>query len=395
MREIAEKSVSSIIERSNNANEPEWLTEIRTKAFEAYESFAWPTPEQEEWRRTNLSEYELDDEKITAALFAARPAGTTIVDLSDGTNGRGKLEVARPLLEKVAAGMDDRFAALNLSLWTESRLVYVPEGVRLAEPVFIEYFGGSGEINNTHTIVVLGRDASATVIQRFSGANPGMFWNTGVSASLDDGAELEFTNIQRIEESERFFGQLRFFLSNYSKLHSFESYTGAKLTKTRSEVFVDGSGAEAYLDGVYYTKEGQHADMRTVQYHMQRASDSRAYFKGAVSGGGRSIYQGLINVDERAPGTDAYLTNKNLILNDGARADSIPCLEIRTDDVKCSHGSTSGRLDEEALFYLMSRGLSRSQAREELISGFFEDLIHKAPAQAQDMIRSRIQELIA
>jgi Fe-S cluster assembly protein SufD len=159
-------------------------------------------------------------------------------------------------------------------------------------------------------------------------------------------------------------------------------------------VFLEGAGAEARLNGIYYVKEGKHMDMRTVQYHLQRAGQSRAFFKGAVSANGRSIYQGLIDVDENAPGTDAYLTNKNLILNDGARADSIPCLEIRTDDVKCSHGSTTGKLDEEELFYLMSRGLSRTEAKKELIGGFFEELIEKAPEPERESIRSKILDLI-
>jgi len=134
--------------------------------------------------------------------------------------------------------------------------------------------------------------------------------------------------------------------------------------------------------------------MRTVQYHLQRAGQSRAFFKGAVAGNGRSVYQGLIEVDEAAPGTDAYLTNKNLILNDGARADSIPCLRIKTDDVKCSHGSTTGKLDEEALFYLMSRGLSRDSARKELITAFFEELIETAPEAERERLSSRISNLI-
>lgn len=383
---------SSIVERSKRYNEPGWLAEIRSKAFEAFDETPWPSPEAEEWRRTNLDEYKLNDRDIIAALMNTHGNG-------NGRNGEKSrrlrlLEEARPLLERVAQRMDDRFAALNLVGWSGSRIVYVPEGTALKEPVVIEYPGSPGGVNNVHTAVILGREAKATVFQHFAGGGSGALWNAGVSAELGEGAKLTFANIQQVDESARFFQQFRYFLHDYAVLDSFESYTGATLTKTRNEVFIEGSGSEALLNGIYFANSGQHMDMRTVQYHTKRSSQSRAFFKGAVSGSGSTVYQGLIDVDGNAPGTDAYLTNKNLILNDGARADSIPCLEIRTDDVKCSHGSTSGRIDEEELFYLMSRGLPRSVARRELIAGFFEDLVQKAPEQAQEPVRARIAELI-
>jgi Fe-S cluster assembly protein SufD len=125
-------------------------------------------------------------------------------------------------------------------------------------------------------------------------------------------------------------------------------------------------------------------DLRTVQRHRSPKATSRAVYKGAVASGGRTIFQGLIEVAPGASGTDAYLTNRNLILGERARSDSIPTLKIGNNDVKCSHGSTTGRLNAEELFYLESRGLSSAEAREMLVVGYFEDILASAPDEFRD-----------
>jgi Fe-S cluster assembly protein SufD len=173
---------------------------------------------------------------------------------------------------------------------------------------------------------------------------------------------------------------------------------GASLARTRIDCSLEGRGAEAQLDGIYYCGPGQHADVGTIQRHVSAGATSRAYYKGAASGGGRSVFQGLIDVSEGAAGTDAYLSNRNLLLGDAARADSIPTLRIGNNDVKCSHGSTTGRLGEEELFYLHSRGFSEAEARELLVLGFFEEVLARAPEgfreEALAGIRLRLPEAV-
>lgn len=396
---------SAVTDRSAAAGEPGWLTAIRGGAFERYSGMDWPQPDEEEWRRTSLESVDLDDERVLSSLLSA-PSGPAGGE-ADGQKGYayrlanlGEIdpaiyEKARPLLEKAAANADNRFAALNWCRWNDGILVYIPSGVEVEEPIVVDYSGSdAGAVNSLHTVVILGEGASATVVQTFSGGAETGLWNAMTTAEVGDGARLSLAGSQEVPSGADFFAHYTYFLGKDSKLDSFESYTGSKLTKSRNEVFLGGSGGEARLNGIYFTRDGQHMDMRTVQYHQERSGQSRALFKGAVSGSGRSIYQGLIDVDKKAVGTDAYLTNNNLILNDGARADSIPCLEIRTDDVKCSHGSTSGKLDEESLFYLMTRGLSRDEAKKELISGYFEDAVRNAPEIMRERLTSRITDLV-
>jgi Fe-S cluster assembly protein SufD len=133
-------------------------------------------------------------------------------------------------------------------------------------------------------------------------------------------------------------------------------------------------------------------DIKTVQNHNAPNTNSRAFYKGAVKDNGRAIYQGLIEVEQDAPLTDAYMTNKNLILGDGARADSIPSLKIKNNDVKCSHGSTTGKIDENEVFYLMTRGLSTSEAEKMVILGYFEEVLEKIPKQIVDELREAVLE---
>ena len=197
--------------------------------------------------------------------------------------------------------------------------------------------------------------------------------------------------MQQLGASSLYFRHTRAEVARDASLLHCDAELGSRLAKTRTECSLNGRGAEAFLDGVYYCGKGQHMDMRTVQYHRAPQAMSRAYYKGAVAGGGRSVYQGLIEVSEGASGTDAYLTNRNLILGEAARSDSIPTLRIGNNDVKCSHGSTTGRLSEEELFYLESRGLSEADAREMLVIGYFEDLIGNAPESYREDTLSSIR----
>jgi Fe-S cluster assembly protein SufD len=177
-------------------------------------------------------------------------------------------------------------------------------------------------------------------------------------------------------------------------LHHFVTVFGGLLSKVRFDANLVGTGADVDLDGLYFGHEDQHMDLRTVQNHKAPHANSRTFYKGAVKDEARSVYQGLIAVDHGAVQTDAYLTNNNLILNDGARADSIPSLQINTDDVKCSHGSTTGKIDAEQLFYLQSRGFSDNEAKSMLVQGFYDELIVRVPEVVQEALRQKVTERI-
>jgi Iron-regulated ABC transporter permease protein SufD len=166
---------------------------------------------------------------------------------------------------------------------------------------------------------------------------------------------------------------------------------GSRLTKNFSELDLVGEGATGRMSGFYFTNDHQHLDHDTQQNHLAPHTTSDLLFKGALKGKSRSVWQGMIYVAPGAQKTDGYQANRNLVLSDEARADSIPGLEICADDVRCTHGATVGKLEEEPLFYLRSRGIPRPEAEKLLVEGFFDPIMQRIPFEG---VRERFQKAI-
>ena len=421
-------------ETSRLLGDPPWLSTLRTHAYNTYGKMAWPTVEEEEWRRTDLSgvdfgRYRLNidqtqstppvvksDSPPGVAFFGTQVIQRNTPEILESNGGKlvpfalggeradwrdfwGDKDIGK-LFGHGAFGIDNKILAWHFSLWTVGVILYVPDGMYLDEPIVVDYSADeqAGYIA-PHTIIVLGKRARANVIQKFgSNAGADLMWNAGLQVALGDGAELSLASIQNVGTSDTFLQHNHITIAENSHVEYFEGLTGGELCKTRTEVHLSGAGSEAELSGIYIADKDQHMDVRTVQYHESHHTQSRAFYKGAVKDSGRTVYQGLIDVDSAAVSTDAYLTNKNLILHDEmtrgktghGRADSIPSLRIRTNDVKCSHGSTTGKIDDEQLFYLMARGISREEARKELAVGYFEEVIRNASS----VIRGELQSLV-
>jgi Fe-S cluster assembly protein SufD len=395
----------------STAAEPLWMKNLRAQAMDRFQAMTWPTTTEEEWRRTDVSRLKLDSYAAPGMSKAACPrdgdpgplAGhvrfesTRCVEVAIAPewSARGvrlmPLDMALEEFETQLHGMfapglqaaDNRFLAWHYATWSHGAFLWVPAGVEITTPFFLDFNeDGTGVASAPHVAVILGEGAHASVVQRIGGAAGGadsLLCNAEVDLRVGDAAGLKYYEVQQLGPESLYFRNTRAGVGRDASLHHCDAEFGGRVAKTRTECSLEGKGAEAFLDGVYYCTKGQHMDMRTVQYHRSQKAMSRAYYKGAVAGGGRTVYQGLIDVSEGASGTDAYLTNRNLILGEGARSDSIPTLRIGNNDVKCSHGSTTGRLNEDELFYLKTRGMSEVDAREMLVIGYFEDLLTNAP----------------
>ncbi len=405
--------------------EPAWMRTLRSQAMERFDGMQWPTPAEEEWRRTDVSRLGLDSYSAAPTPKAACPRegdpGTasgairfdagqcTEVALDPQWQEKGvrllPLDLALEefeiplykLFHEAIRDADNRFLAWHYSTWSHGAFLWVPPGLEIPEPFFMEFAErGEGLFSAPHVAVVLGEGARASVVQHIGGAEAGdgpqgLLCNAAVDMHLGDASALKYCEMQELGPRSLYFRNARAEVGRDGSLRHVDAAFGGRLTKTRIECSLSGAGAEAYLDGVYYCSGDQHMDIRTVQHHRAPKATSRAYYKGAVASG-RTIFQGLIEVATGASGTDAYLTNRNLILGETARSDSIPTLKIGNNDVKCSHGSTTGRLNEEELFYLECRGLSAEDAREMLVIGYFEDLLASAPERYRDDALARIKE---
>jgi len=302
----------------------------------------------------------------------------------------------RSTLERSVEESDNRLQHWHYAMLRDAAVLYVPAGVTVEEPFEVRVECEGDEATHApHLVVILERGAEVSLIRRLETSTDDEVLIVDANEFVvSDGARLRYVNLQRLNEESLYFCNDRGNVGRDGFVHRTEAVLGSAVTKSRYGLELSGEGADAVLNGIYFATDEQHIDLRTVQQHRARHTTSRAFYRGAVADESHAIYQGLIQVDGTAAGTDAYLTNKSLILGEAARSDSIPSLNINTDDVRCSHGSTTGKLDESQIFYLRCRGYNEVEAKQMLVEGFFEDLIVQTPEIIHQELRDLIMERI-
>ena len=356
----------------------------------------WPRQRMEEWRRTRISEP------------ADLENGQAAVTWETGKNDTDKLDIFFPD-EKTAdlltlgKDLDDSLTALDfrhrLKVLKDPEntavVIRIKKNAVLEKPVEIRFsYGTADRTYDTHLFVILEESAQAEIIERHEGQTGGVFVCGGTHLYAGPNAAVKRILLQDIG------GTGTFVYNSYERLDRDASYTGFEgefggtTVKSRLTVDLAAEGAYAELNGIYLSGKNQHIDVKPVQRHSSPKCGSRSFYRGSVQDNGKSVFQGIIRVAEGAEETDAYLTNKNLILNDGARADSIPNLEILNNNVKCSHGSTTGRLDDDEIHYLETRGIDTAEAEHMLIEAFFENSVSKIGGGAEKHIRKSIAKFI-
>lgn len=398
--------------------EPEWMHTFRQEALNLFEVLPWPTTSDEEWRRTNISNipferFQFLEESVAAKGTRAGNAGKlsgkirfrgytpveAVVDenlaqkgvvfttLVEALHSHPELIQEYFMTRNVRPG-EGKFEALHAAFWTHGVVLYVPRNVEIEKP-FLTIFEEIGEENATfpHVLVILEAGARAAFLSEIISDGEGaVFRNSVVNLFVQDNAALKYAEVQNLNENSYNFMNGWSELQRDAHIYSLVGTFGSKLTKNRLGGGAMGSGADAELHGVYFAHKQQHFDQRTIQYHEAPGARTNVFYKGVVKDKAHTIYQGLIRVFKGAQKTDAYQQNKNLSLNDGARADSIPSLEIEANDVRCTHGATVGKVNEEEVFYLMSRGLPRSEAKRLLVEGFLDEVILMAPQEIQEIV---------
>jgi len=425
------QGVSSTATLWTERDEPEWMAALRRKAFEEFSRAAWPTPQEEEWRRTDITaldfgKYRLiraEDETASPAaqageseVLSAPPQGeesglirfqggrcvlarlapdlaakgVRFLSLTEAIKDRNP-EIEESFREAVGRSVN-RFHSWHYSQWSHGAFLYVPQFLEVKHPFFVDFVEtGVEAFSAPHLTVVLDKGARAVVIQRIASGDGGeLLCNEGADLRVGDGGALEFVRVQDLNLKSRYFNNSSVAIARDGSLKHFEVAFGSRLHKSRLDCSINGPGGEVHINGIYFAHKRQHMDISTIQRHNAQNANSRAFYKGAVRDKAKTVYQGLIEVGVGASQTDAYLKNKNLLLNDGARSDSIPMLKINNNDVKCSHGSTTGKLNEEELFYLRSRGFPRTEAEKLLIAAFFEDVMESAHEVVKEEIRRTI-----
>jgi Fe-S cluster assembly protein SufD len=405
------------------------IASYRASAWEAFKRLALPDVNQEAWRRTDIHSMPAETFRLPAeAAYQNLPAvpadllsplvadqhggqillmsGGSKVDLDPALAGQGVIftdlrtaqekhpEVVTKILGGTVNAEEGKFSALAAALAGNGILLYVPKHVKVEQPLHSILWGpGAGSAHISHLLVMLDEGASATYVHESASPTEAQdALHAGiVEIKVLNGASLKFVELQSWGTHVWNFSHERIRVERDGNLDWIFGAIGSKLTKNFSELDLAGEGAVGRMSGFYFTDGTQHLDHDTQQNHLAPHTTSDLLFKGALKGKSRSVWQGMIYVAKGAEKTDGYQANRNIVLDEGSRADSIPGLEILADDVRCTHGATVGKLEQEPIFYLRSRGIPKREAERLVVEGFFDPIMQRIPFEG---VRERFHQAI-
>ena len=393
-----------------NNGEPEWLKGLRLQALGQFEKVSGPQRTDEEWRRIDVNKILFSDLRIqTEKLFfdeQDKLIGSDSLELSDPIfqlrSKEGIIfdsiteaalkhpQIVGPYLEDSQKNNHKKFHAFSNALWNGGVFLYVPKNMSIRFPVTWFYYrkllGADLEISNLlqaflpKTIIVMEEGSSLTFIaDEFSRISETGDWVYGdTEVYLKPNAHLSYMRMQRMNRKTTTLSSFRAVLEKNASLNLLAVELGSALTKSNWDAELAGEGSHVRAFGLTKGEGTQHFDQTVFISHQVPNTQSNVLFKTAMKDKSRSMFSGLIHVWKAAQKTNAYQTSRNLLLSREARADAIPKLEIEADDVKCGHGATVSSVDEDQLYYLMSRGLSRGESEDMIIEGFYGDVLDQS-----------------
>ena len=422
----------AVVALSEHNNEPEWLRQARLEGWAAFEDLPLPrwTKGIAQWWSTDVSELNLSEMKAYVPAGRSAQEAKSLATLADETENAGGLmvqvnsqvaymqvpevlkqqgvvfssledavrthpEIVQKYLHKLVTPNKDKFAALHTAFWSGGAFVYVPEGVNVEQPIHVVYrLEEEGAMAVGHTLIVTEKGANVRYIEEFlsseniktSALHAGV-----VEVVVGAEAKVEFTSLQEWGRNVYSFATRYAQVNEKGFMHWVIGEVGSKLLKAHAETQLVGTGSDTLTRGIAFADTDQHFDITSNTHHAVANCHGDILFKGALRDVSRLGFEGVIKVDHGAQQTDSYLSMHTLFLSEGARANSVPSLEILADDVKCSHGATVGMVQEEQVFYLMSRGVDRITAEKLIVGGFFEPVIMEMPLES---VRQRLRDVI-
>jgi Fe-S cluster assembly protein SufD len=384
-----------------NASSPAWAQRVRSAGFQRFIASGMPSSTEESWRYVDLD--------FSLGEFSLAERGTPIGGTDDVAQALGEVAGRATIVDGYAetvgasqavlatvSGSDgeiatlfgtavdptvDIFAAAHQAFFRDGVFLHVPAGRTIERPFYVDVQATTeGTVSFPHVTIVVDRDAEASVVVGFRSPDGArIVVNPVVEAFVRDAGRLKLSTHQRFGVDTRSIIHERVVVERDATVRLGEIGLGGALGRVDLNMELRGNGSHADLVGAFYGEHDQVLDYRLVMHHLGVSTSSDVFLKGAVQDRAESVFTGLVRIENEASKTSAFETNRNLVLSDGARANSVPNLEILCDDVICGHGSTVGPLDEEPLYYLMSRGLTRPRAARLLVHGFFEEAFDRLP----------------
>jgi Fe-S cluster assembly protein SufD len=413
------RSESTRFERESPRREPAWLAALRRKALERFAGLKFPSTRDEEWKYTSVAPVAgtpfrvvpshvpdgISPQEIERALFGEMECTLLVFvnghfapelsrrrALPDGVRAGSLAEflekepdLLEPHLARHASYEDQAFVALNTAFLRDGAFVHVPKRRVLSEPIHLLFVAGGGSdpvLSQPRNLILVEEGSQVTVVENYVALQRSVYLTNTVTEVLSGpNSVVHHCKLQRESDAAYHVATLQSRLDRSSSFHSHAVTLGGALVRNDINSVLDAEGAECVLNGLYLALGRQHMDNHTFIDHARPHCNSREFYKGVLAGASHGVFNGKIRVRKDAQKTDAKQTNKNLLLSEEALVDTKPQLEIYADDVKCTHGATIGQLDEEALFYLRSRGLGREKARSLLVHAFASDIVERIPVE--------------
>jgi Fe-S cluster assembly protein SufD len=403
---------------ATQSSAPAWWLDRKRAAYEKFASLPLPKRHDESWRFSNVGTLTLDGfgpsgatAELPAAFGApalafvnqvARPSlplaadlaakGVIVTTLAEAAIRHPDLLRAHFMAQPQKLG-SEKFAALHVAFVSAGAFIYVPRGVEVEAPiVVIHAAAGANAAVFPHTLVVAEENSKVTVVDYFVSADSAAHFACGANdLYAGHGSQLTYIAAQNWSSKSLSFQFNSTIVRRDARVQSLNLHLGAKQARHESLSQLAAPGAFSEMLALTVAQGAQEFDQRTLQIHQAPNTKSDLLYKNALRDQTRTIFSGLIVVDPDAQKTDAYQSNRNLMLSDDAEANSLPGLEIQANDVRCTHGATSSRIDPEQEFYLQSRGISRAMADELLTFGFFEEVLSRL---ASEPLHDALRELI-
>lgn len=394
------------------------LTDIREQAAQRFAQLGWPTMELEEWKYTNLAPLQRVEWRTSNGdirlhkppeFVALRGTPTALfingrlAEILGEVKGMEILPMSKaashPMFEKHFARYADyerhAMTALNTAHAQDGAFLYVHDGVTVDGIIDLRFIGSDdGVWSHPRNLIVVGKGSQVTIAETYSGKG-NYFTNAVTEIVALEGSHVDHLKFERESADAFHVGTVQIHQERSSSVVARNVSIGGSVVRNETNAALAGEGASLTLDGLFVLADNQHVDNHTVIDHVKPHCDSLELYKGILDEKSRGIFDGTIIVRPDAQKTNSRQVNRNLLLSESAIIDSKPTLEIHNDDVKCSHGSTIGQIDEEALFYLRARGVSHADARNMLIYAFASEIVDRMKVEpVKDAIRAAMFQRI-
>ncbi|MBT8037216.1 MAG: Fe-S cluster assembly protein SufD [Verrucomicrobiae bacterium] len=373
---------------------PAWFSDLQQQAWQEFLTTPMPTRKDEVWRFGNLKQLNfegyLDEENTQTEISTPDlPEGVICLPLDQALESHGELVKEHFMKRETRLG-SAKFAALHKARVKNGLFVFVPDGVRVEQPIEVRHvLAGDASASFPHTLIITGKNAEVSVFDHFSSANDD---DAGLCVAVNDliagdGSKLTYCAVQELNLTSRMIQVNATTVGRDAHAVAFTLNTGCQWARNESISRLDAEGAHSDMLSCSIPTGTQQYDQRTYQHHAAPHTNSDLLYKNTLFGTSKTIFSGLILVDQGAHYTDAYQTCRNLMMEDTAEANSMPGLEINADQVKCSHGSTSASISDEEIFYLRARGIAPRQARRLIANGFSVEAVER-------IRQERLEELV-